>query len=110
MWLGMLAGANVAMVWFRRCAAFPSRRHSFAMFTGGNLGMIAGMFAGGWCAGQFSTESISLTAGLSFTQMTVGMLSGMLIGTWLFEWAMGLLWNAPKLPRWFRTAVTDTAG
>jgi hypothetical protein len=110
MWFGMLAGANAAMMWFRHCPFFPSRTHSFAMFTGGNLGMIVGMLAGGWCAGRVSTDSVSFAVGLSFAAMTVGMITGMLLGTWLFEMAVGMLGTIPVLPRWFSSKVTDTAG
>jgi heavy metal translocating P-type ATPase len=110
MWLGMLAGANVAMVWFRRCSSFPSRSHSIAMFTGGNLGMLAGMLVGGWFAAQIATASVSFAAGLSYAGMTVGMVAGMLFGTWLFEKAIGMILIRQNLPRWFQTRVTDTAG
>jgi heavy metal translocating P-type ATPase len=110
MWLGMLAGSNAAMMWFRRCDSFPSRNHSIGMFTGGNLGMTVGMLAGGWSAGQVSTDSVSFGVCLSFAGMTAGMVMGMLLGTWLFEIAIGILRKTPKLPRWFGSKVTDTVG
>ncbi len=109
MWLGMLVGANAAMVWFRRCATFPSQSHSIAMFTGGNFGMIVGMLAVGWCTGQILVDSVSFAVGLSFAGMTVGMLAGMLLGTWLVEKVIGKGRIIPKLQR-FRNKVTNTAG
>jgi len=109
MWIGMLLGANTAMVWFRRCTAFPNRSHSIAMFTGGNLGMLVGMLAGGWCVALISTDSAALAVWLSFFGMTVGMMVGMLLWTWLFEKAIGILRINPSVSWWFRTNVRDTA-
>jgi heavy metal translocating P-type ATPase len=110
MWLGMLVGANAAMVWFRRCASFPSRNHSIAMFTGGNFGMIVGMLAGGWSAIQISAGSVTFAACLSFSGMTLGMVAGMLLGTWLSDKAIEKIWKMPNVPRLFRTRVTEAAG
>ncbi|MFO0822588.1 MAG: cation-translocating P-type ATPase [Gemmataceae bacterium] len=81
MWLGMLLFANVAMLWLPRRGS-PRGNHGVAMFTGGNLGMVLGMLAGGWCAAQFETESMPLAVVGSFVGMTLGMLAGMLLGTW----------------------------
>ncbi len=47
MWVGMLALANVAMRWLGKCPV-TAGCHSLAMFTGGNVGMVVGMVAGGW--------------------------------------------------------------
>lgn len=91
MWAGMLAGANIAMLCFMRCSTPPSRSHSIAMYTGGNLGMVLGMLAGGWCASEVPTGSVPLSAGVSFIGMSAGMVLGMLLGTWLTEQAIGML-------------------
>ncbi|WP_171470497.1 hypothetical protein [Frigoriglobus tundricola] len=80
MWIGMLAAANVAMRWLGRCPA-PNRYHTIAMYTGGNVGMVIGMVAGGWCAAQVPTASVTAAVAASFAGMTVGMLAGMLAGT-----------------------------
>jgi magnesium-transporting ATPase (P-type) len=84
MWVGMLLFANVAMLWLPRRDS-PGGNHGVAMFTGGNLGMVLGMIAGGWCAAQFETESMPLAVVCSFVGMTLGMLAGMLLGTWVTE-------------------------
>ena len=84
MWVGMLVFANVAMRWLGRCP-LPGGRHAVAMYTGGNVGMVFGMIAGGWCAAQFQTVSMTAAVFASFAGMTVGMLVGMLAGTWLAE-------------------------
>jgi len=110
MWLGMLAGANAAMMWFMRCASLPSRSHSLAMYTGGNFGMLVGMLAGGWCAAQISMDSVPFAVGVNFAGMTAGMIVGMLLGTWLVEKAIAMSRAIRPLPRWFRARATDTAG
>jgi hypothetical protein len=110
MLLGMLTGANAAMVWFMQCESRPSRTHSIAMYSGGNLGMLIGMLAGGWCANEIPTGSVPLAVGLSFAGMSIGMMAGMLLGTWLVEQAIGLCQTAQKLPGWFRAGLRDTAG
>ncbi len=84
MWVGMLAFANVAMRWLGRCPA-PSGCPAVAMYTGGNVGMVFGMIAGGWCATQFQTVSITAATAASFAGMTAGMLAGMLLGTTFAE-------------------------
>jgi hypothetical protein len=55
------------------------------MFTGGNVGMVLGMLAGGWCAAQFTTGDMVLAVATSFAGMTLGMCAGMLAGTWFAE-------------------------
>ena len=84
MWLGMVAGADVAMTWFLRCTS-PSRRHTLAMYTGGNLGMLAGMLAGASAAAELPSASLSSALLFSVSVMTVGMVAGMLLGTWMSE-------------------------
>jgi heavy metal translocating P-type ATPase len=85
MWVGMLAFANGAMVWLGRRPLPRGTGHVLAMFTGGNVGMVLGMVAGGWCAAQIETSHITLAVAAHFTGMTLGMLVGMLLGTWLTE-------------------------
>ncbi|HJZ60418.1 MAG TPA: HAD-IC family P-type ATPase, partial [Gemmataceae bacterium] len=85
MWVGMLAFANAAMLGLGRRSLPTGGVHVPAMFTGGNLGMLLGMAAGGWCAAQFQTESLSPTVATHFVAMTLGMLAGMLSGTRLAE-------------------------
>ena len=84
MWVGMLASANVAMRWFGRCPA-PPGGHAVAMFSGGNVGMVFGMMAGGWCAAQLPPLSMTAVVAASFVGMTAGMLAGMLLGTAIAE-------------------------
>jgi hypothetical protein len=110
MWLGMLVGANVAMFRLRRSDSPLPQRHALGMATGGNLGMVLGMLAGGCCVDQLTVASVSLAAAMSFLAMTVGMLAGMLLGTWLGERAIALAQALPALPRWFSAGVTDRAG
>jgi len=87
MWIGMLVTANCAMRWLGRCPA-PNARHTVAMYSGGNVGMVAGMIAGGWGAAQVPTGSVTAAVAGSFAGMTVGMLAGMLVGTWGTERAL----------------------
>ena len=84
MWVGMLAFANVAMRWLGKCGV-TTGCHSVAMWTGGNVGMVLGMLAGGWCAAQFETARMTLAVAVSFAGMTLGMLAGMLAGTWFTQ-------------------------
>ena len=83
MWVGMLAAANAAMLWLghRR----PAGGHAIAMFTGGNVGMLVGMAAGGRGAAALGVEAVAPAAGLAFAGMTLGMVGGMLLGTWAVE-------------------------
>ncbi|WP_439630849.1 heavy metal translocating P-type ATPase [Gemmata sp.] len=94
MWGGMLLLANAAMLWLPRRAA-PGGSHGAAMFTGGNVGMVLGMVAGGWCAALPETDSVAATVVGSFVGMTAGMLAGMLLGTWLAEKAIDVLRSLP---------------
>ncbi|HUR55339.1 MAG TPA: hypothetical protein VMZ71_14495, partial [Gemmataceae bacterium] len=78
MWVGMLAFANAAMVWLGR-RSIPQGDHAWAMFTGGNVGMVGGMIAGGWVVAGLGSVAAH------FAGMTLGMLGGMLLGTWVAE-------------------------
>ena len=51
MWVGMLVFANAAMLWLGRRPLPWGNGHAVAMFTGGNVGMVLGMFAGGLVCG-----------------------------------------------------------
>jgi hypothetical protein len=101
MWVGMLVFANVAMRWLGR-GPMPSGWHAVAMFTGGNVGMVLGMLAGGWCVALVPTESVPVAVGASFAGMTMGMLAGMLAGTWITERLCIGLHAIGFLPRWLR--------
>jgi heavy metal translocating P-type ATPase len=94
MWGGMLLLANAAMLWLPRRSA-PGGSHCAAMFTGGNVGMVVGMVAGGWCAALPETDSVATAVVGSFVGMTAGMLAGMLLGTWLAEKAIDLVRSLP---------------
>ncbi len=59
MWVGMLAFSNLAMHGLGRSPIVSDRRHLLAMYSGGNLGMLAGMFAGGWWASSLGALSVS---------------------------------------------------
>jgi len=83
MWLGMLFFSNVAMLALPRQPLALGSTHTIAMYSGGNLGMVAGMITGGWCATQIISDSITLAFVVDLGGMTVGMLAGMLAGTWL---------------------------
>jgi hypothetical protein len=74
MWVGMLACANAAML--------RPGPHRLAMLTGGNVGMLLGMFAGGRLAAGIETDSLRHAAISNFVGMAVGMIAGMLLGTW----------------------------
>lgn len=104
MWVGMLVLANIAMRWLGQ-GTMPNRRHQWAMFTGGNLGMVFGMLAGGQWAMLFETANVTLAALASFLGMTAGMLAGMLAGTWFTERLFVGLEAVGFLPaRWRLTA------
>ncbi|MCE9561618.1 MAG: cation-translocating P-type ATPase [Planctomycetes bacterium] len=103
MWIGMLLFANAAMLWLPRRSGVHSGNHAAAMYTGGNFGMVLGMIAGGWCASQFETDSMSFAVVSSFAGMTAGMLVGMLLGTWLTERVLGFARLLLLVPRWLRT-------
>jgi heavy metal translocating P-type ATPase len=75
MWTGMLLLGNLAMAFCLRCGAGLCR---WAMFVGGNLGMIVGMFAAGKLAGPQWVG-----AGGHLLAMSVGMIVGMLAGHFL---------------------------
>lgn len=99
MWLGMLAGGNAAMLWGVRRPHTDHAYHVVSMFTGGNGGMLAGMWVGGRLAGEAGVGSMSVTAGLVYLGMTVGMVVGMLL---LTEATRGLILAARSVPRFRR--------
>ena len=101
MWVGMFAFANLAMLRLGR-RPLPRGDHALAMFTGGNLGMAAGMVAGGWCAAQLAPLSITI----HLVGMTLGMLAGMLLGTRIAERCIAVVRAVAVLPQW----ITHTAG
>ena len=110
MWAGMLVGANAAMLWLGRRPVPRRGYHVPAMFTGGNVGMVLGMLAGGWAAGLLPAESVPAAAGLAFAGMSVGMIGGMLLGTWGLDHlftvgrpAARTLWPRPARPAAGRT-------
>ncbi len=107
MWVGMLLGANVAMLWLGR-TPLPDGSHTRAMFTGGNVGMLLGMVGGGWLAAQVGVSSIAVAVLLSFTGMTAGMLAGMLGGTWIAERLGEGLVAVGFVPRWLRVTASRT--
>lgn len=89
MWLGMLALGNLAMFALGRTPS--SRRHQWAMASGGNAGMLLGMIAGGMFSSEWSFESLPAQGLWHLAGMTAGMILGMLLGTWLVEHLGGLL-------------------
>ena len=97
MWVGMLLFANAAMLWLGR-APVTARCHSIAMYTGGNVGMVVGMLAGGWGAAQLAPPDLFAAVAVSIAGMTVGMLIGMLAGTRLVERALAPPSPAPCPP------------
>jgi hypothetical protein len=109
MWVGMLAFANATMLFLaRRGSERPYCR--FAMFTGGNFGMVAGMACGAWLAGLFEVKAVVLGALVSYLGMTAGMVGGMLFGAELTRRSIGPLLRLRRLPKWFaRRAVVEDA-
>jgi hypothetical protein len=102
MWVEMLAFANVAMLCLGRQATIPGARHVAAMLTGGNVGMVLGMLAGGWCASQINTDSATAAVAASFMAMTAGMLAGMLLGTRMADRLIEAARAIRAIPRWLR--------
>ena len=90
MWVGMLLAANAAMRWLGR-RPLPRGDHAAAMFSGGNVGMLLGMVAGGRLAAGAGMTAVEAAAALAFAGMTVGMVGGMLVGTWLAERLIGVM-------------------
>jgi heavy metal translocating P-type ATPase len=82
MGLGMLLFGNLAMALCLRCAmaAEVTRAHRWAMFVGGNLGMIAGMVAAG-----LGVDPTRFGVGGHLLAMSAGMMIGMMIGTYLLQ-------------------------
>lgn len=84
MWVGMLLFSQYAMYGLNR-RPIPSRSHAIAMLTGGNIGMMLGMWGGGSIALLVPIHALSGTVFIHWGAMTVGMMIGMLAGTWLAE-------------------------
>lgn len=84
MWAGMLIFSNVSMYCMNR-NPLPTGSHAFAMLSGGNLGMILGMWAGGSAASSLSILDVPSAILSHYGAMTIGMTLGMLVGTWLLE-------------------------
>ena len=103
MWFGMLVGGNIAMLVLGRRTLPWGTDHVPAMFSGGNLGMVAGMVLGGSMAPHVSTASVAAAVVVGFAGMTLGMIAGMLVGTWLTEWLIAAFRALARLPRWLRT-------
>ena len=80
MWVGMLVGANLAMVFLGRGSHSNSHGCRAVMYTGGNPGMVAGMLIGGLVVARVESGSVAFATLLSFVGMTVGMIAGMLLG------------------------------
>ncbi|AMV29957.1 Copper-exporting P-type ATPase A [Gemmata sp. SH-PL17] len=108
MWVGMLVFANIAMRWLGR-GPVPNADHAVAMYTGGNVGMVVGMVAGGWCATQFQTENMVTAVATSFVGMTLGMLAGMLAGTWVTESLLVGVRAVGFWPKWAELKATRTS-
>ncbi len=108
MWVGMLVFANIAMRWLGR-GPVPNADHAVAMYTGGNVGMVVGMVAGGWCATQFQTENMVTAVATSFMGMTLGMLAGMLAGTWVTESLLVGVRAVGFWPKWAKLKATRTS-
>ena len=108
MWVGMLVFANVAMRWLGR-GPVPNADHAIAMYTGGNIGMVVGMVAGGWCATQFQTTNMVTAVATSFVGMTLGMLAGMLAGTWVTESLLAGVRAVGFWPKWAKLKATRTS-
>jgi hypothetical protein len=76
MWIGMVAAGTIAMAWLgRQPCADP-----WAMYGGGNIGMLTGMVTGGWLAGWLPITSAPAAVAAAYGGMTVGMLAGMAAG------------------------------
>ncbi len=101
MWIGMLLLANAAMAWLGRRPS-PGGHHGWAMFTGGNVGMVAGMVAGGMWATELLSIPHLAEPVIHFLGMTVGMLAGMLAGTYTVEAALKMLSRIGELFVWLQ--------
>jgi magnesium-transporting ATPase (P-type) len=109
MWLLMLLFSNLAMLFAARRPHPNLRYHRFAMFTGGNVGMVLGMFAGGWLASRIVTDQIQTGALLSFTGMTLGMIIGMWLLTRITQESILWMLSLGRIPGWLRTADSASA-
>jgi heavy metal translocating P-type ATPase len=77
MWLGMLLFGNLAMTWCLRHVE-KARACRWAMFGGGNLGMIVGMLGAG-----SAFDPVRFGAAGHLLEMSAGMVAGMLAGHYL---------------------------
>ncbi|VTS02485.1 heavy metal translocating P-type ATPase [Tuwongella immobilis] len=102
MWLGMLICGNLAMIFMMRRPHTDVCDHLPAMYSGGNLGMLLGMWGGGWLAQQVVLESVPVAAGLSFLGMSIGMIVGMLVLTEVTRQLIGGIRALPGMVRWMR--------
>lgn len=84
MWTGMYLFGNFAMLFMGK-SPIPQGWHKLAMFTGGNIGMAAGMIAGGAASQLIIIESLQLGILIHFVGMMIGMNVGMLFGSWAAE-------------------------
>jgi len=74
MWVGMFAASNVAMLTLLR-TPHASANCRTALFVGGNLGMAAGMLAGGRVAAALGGAVV-----VHYLGMAAGMVAGMAVG------------------------------
>jgi hypothetical protein len=77
MWVGMLAAANLAMILLPRRPRPRTAACQVATFGGGNLGMVAGMLAGGWGCGALIPDPGVF---VHYLAMSAGMVAGMFLG------------------------------
>ena len=103
MTVAMLLFANAAMLWATRRPHPNINDHRTAMFTGGNLGMVAGMAGGGWVAGWL----VGPSAIAGFAGMTAGMVAGMVAGTHLAQRLAGLIRSLGQIPSWLRAGRAE---
>lgn len=85
---GMLACGAMAMTWLGRRPHPEIRWCKTVMFTGGSLGMLAGMMAGGQAAAGLGVQGMRAEAIAHFLGMTFGMIAGMLMGMALMHGAI----------------------
>jgi hypothetical protein len=106
MWAGMLLAANAAMLFLARRPAPRGGDHIVAMYTGGNLGMLAGMWAGGAAAAGLAPADLAGGFVLHFAGMTAGMLAGMFAGSWAAQRLLAAARAARVVPGWLARART----
>jgi hypothetical protein len=92
MWLGMLVAANLAMLTLGRRPCPREGHCRTAMFTGGNVGMLAGMFLGGVAADGAGCDGTTPAVLTGLVGMTIGMFAGMQLGAALTRKLLVRLW------------------